>query len=130
MCVVAESQLQRAKNEYYIALFHPDDGSIEAWRAEASVDKMRAEFADYELRCVPPCIMNSTLSCVDERGSPKPDRIRKLLDLAPSTLRWRLVDRKPLKTWIHPSSRVVLLGDSCHPMLVSTTIVTSCSSWS
>ena len=29
------------------------------------------------------------------------------------------MDRKPLTTWIHPSHRVILLGDSCHPMLVS-----------
>ncbi len=35
-----------------------------------------------------------------------------------STLKWRLMDRKPLKTWIHPSYKVILLGDACHPMLV------------
>ena len=29
------------------------------------------------------------------------------------------MDRKPLNTWIHPSHCVILLGDSCHPMLVS-----------
>lgn len=29
------------------------------------------------------------------------------------------MDRKPLKSWIHPDNRVVLLGDACHPMLVS-----------
>ena len=28
------------------------------------------------------------------------------------------MDRQPLKTWIHPSYRVILLGDACHPMLV------------
>ena len=27
------------------------------------------------------------------------------------------MDRKPLQTWVHPSHRVVLLGDACHPML-------------
>lgn len=28
--------------------------------------------------------------------------------------------RQPLETWVHKSGRVVLLGDACHPMLVST----------
>ena len=34
-------------------------------------------------------------------------------------MRWRLMDRKPLERWVHQSGKVVLLGDSCHPMLVS-----------
>ena len=36
-----------------------------------------------------------------------------------SALKWRLMDRKPLETWVHPDGRVALLGDACHPMLVS-----------
>jgi salicylate hydroxylase len=32
-------------------------------------------------------------------------------------MKWRLFDLPPLKTWVHPSEKVVLLGDSCHPML-------------
>ncbi|TBU42614.1 FAD/NAD(P)-binding domain-containing protein [Dichomitus squalens] len=83
----------RGKKEYNVVLIHPDDGSVESWTAEGSADKMRAEFADYE------------------------PRIRKILSFVQSTLKWRLMDRKPLKTWIHPSFRVVLLGDACHPML-------------
>lgn len=29
------------------------------------------------------------------------------------------MDRKPLEKWTHESGRVTLLGDACHPMLVS-----------
>ncbi|KAI8976310.1 FAD/NAD-P-binding domain-containing protein [Trametes punicea] len=83
----------RAKKEYNMVLVHPDDGSVESWTAEGSADKMRADFADFE------------------------PRVRKLLGFIQSTLKWRLMDRKPLKTWIHPSYKVVLLGDACHPML-------------
>nr|VWO96165.1 Ketoreductase CTB6 (EC (Cercosporin toxin biosynthesis cluster protein 6) [Ganoderma boninense] len=54
---------------------------------------MRADFADFD------------------------PRLRKILGFVQSTLKWRLMDRKPLKTWIHPSFRVILLGDACHPML-------------
>ncbi|RPD58173.1 FAD/NAD(P)-binding domain-containing protein [Lentinus tigrinus ALCF2SS1-7] len=83
----------RGKNEYNLVLLHPDDESVESWTAEGSADKMRADFADYE------------------------PRVRKILSFVKSTLKWRLMDRKPLQTWIHPSYRVVLLGDACHPML-------------
>ncbi|KZO91484.1 FAD/NAD(P)-binding domain-containing protein [Calocera viscosa TUFC12733] len=83
----------RGKKEYNLVLLHPDDGSVESWTAEGSADKMRADFEGWE------------------------PRIQKLLGLVPSTLKWKLMDRGPLETWIHPSGRVVLLGDSCHPML-------------
>lgn len=53
-----------------------------------------------------------------ERHSVLPNRVRKLLGFVQSTLRWRLMDRKPLGKWIHDSGRVILLGDACHPMLV------------
>ena len=50
-----------------------------------------------------------------------PDRVRKLLGFVQSTLKWRLMDRKPLDKWTHESGRVTLLGDACHPMLVGCT---------
>lgn len=49
-------------------------------------------------------------------------RITKLLSMVPSTLKWKLMDRQPLVTWLHHEGRVVLLGDSCHPMLVNCTM--------
>lgn len=83
----------RAKKEYNMVLIHPDDGSVESWTSEGSGDKMRADFADFE------------------------PRVQKILSFVKSTLKWRLMDRKPLPTWVHPKGRVVLLGDACHPML-------------
>jgi salicylate hydroxylase len=32
-------------------------------------------------------------------------------------LKWKMCDLHPLSHWVHPSNRVTLLGDSCHPML-------------
>ncbi|KZT51075.1 FAD/NAD(P)-binding domain-containing protein [Calocera cornea HHB12733] len=83
----------RGGKEYNVVLLHPDDGSVESWTAEGSADKMRADFEGWE------------------------PRIQKMLGLVPSTLKWKLMDRGPLETWIHKSGKVVLLGDSCHPML-------------
>ncbi|KAI0032304.1 FAD/NAD-P-binding domain-containing protein [Vararia minispora EC-137] len=83
----------RAKKEFNLVLLHPDDGSVESWTAEGSADKMRADFADFE------------------------PRAKKLLSFVDSTLNWRLMARQPLERWLHPKGRLVLLGDSCHPML-------------
>ncbi|KAI0347313.1 FAD/NAD(P)-binding domain-containing protein [Trametopsis cervina] len=83
----------RSMKEYNMVLLHPDDGSVESWTAEGSADKMRADFADFE------------------------PRVQKLLSHVTSTLKWRLMDRQPLDTWVHKSGRVALLGDACHPML-------------
>ncbi|KAN0111235.1 FAD/NAD(P)-binding domain containing protein [Russula decolorans] len=83
----------RAKKEFNLVLIHPDDGSVESWTEEGSGDKMRADFADFE------------------------PSVQKLLSFVKSTLKWRLMDRKPLKTWVHPQGRLALLGDACHPML-------------
>ncbi|KAI0271993.1 hypothetical protein BGY98DRAFT_1100075 [Russula aff. rugulosa BPL654] len=58
-----------------------------------SGEKMRADFADFE------------------------PSVQKLLSFVKSTLKWRLMDRKPLDTWVHPQGRLTLLGDACHPML-------------
>ncbi|KAL5512455.1 hypothetical protein ACEPAG_3108 [Sanghuangporus baumii] len=85
----------RGKKEFNLVMIHPDGGSVESWTAEGSAEKLREDFADYD------------------------PRIHKLLSFVQSTLDWRLMDRKPLETWVHPDGRVVLLGDSCHPMLAS-----------
>ena len=45
-------------------------------------------------------------------------RVQKLLAYVNSTLKWRLMDRPALDSWVHPKGRIVLLGDACHPMLV------------
>ncbi|KIK82238.1 hypothetical protein PAXRUDRAFT_832326 [Paxillus rubicundulus Ve08.2h10] len=83
----------RSRQEYNLVVVHPDCGSDESWTAEGSADKMRIDFVGWE------------------------PRIQKLLALVTSTLDWKLMDRAPLRTWVHPEGKVVLLGDSCHPML-------------
>jgi len=83
----------RAKKEYNMVLVHPDNGSVESWEATGSAEKMRKDFEDYE------------------------PRIRKLLSMVPSTLKWKLMDRAPLDRWVDKSGKVVLMGDAAHPML-------------
>lgn len=45
-------------------------------------------------------------------------QVRKLCSLTNEYLKWKLAELKqPLKWWVHPSGKVALLGDACHPMM-------------
>lgn len=46
-------------------------------------------------------------------------RFQKLIDLMPSVLKSKLLICSPLKTWTNETGEITLLGDACHPMLVS-----------
>lgn len=83
----------RAKKEFNMVLLVPDDGSVDTWSIDGSGDKMRADFAGWD------------------------PKLQKILNMVPSTLKWKLMGRQPLETWVHPSGRIALLGDACHPML-------------
>ncbi|KAJ7266400.1 hypothetical protein B0H12DRAFT_1099515 [Mycena haematopus] len=85
----------RDSREYNVVMLHPDRGvtRAEAYDVPGSVQQMRADFAGWE------------------------PRVQKLLALVSHTLIWPLFDRDPLDTWVHPSGKVALLGDACHPML-------------
>jgi salicylate hydroxylase len=43
--------------------------------------------------------------------------VRKLCSLTGQYLKWRLADFDQLDHWVHPSGKVALLGDACHPMM-------------
>jgi salicylate hydroxylase len=110
--------VQRAKKEYNLVLLHPDNGSVESWTEEGSGDKMRADFADFEPRYVPVHRRRRNYGRCTHVSSRPVSSVQKLLSSVKSTLKWRLMDRKPLPTWVHRKGRLVLLGDACHPMLV------------
>ncbi|KAM6496772.1 hypothetical protein JOM56_007245 [Amanita muscaria] len=83
----------RARKEYNLALSHPDTDSTESWTAVGNVDEMRRMFEGWD------------------------PRLQKILALVPSVLNFRLLSRDPLKSWIHSSGLVTLIGDACHPMM-------------
>lgn len=43
--------------------------------------------------------------------------VRKLCGLTGTYLKWKLADFDQLTRWVHPSGKVALLGDACHPMM-------------
>ncbi|KIK69605.1 hypothetical protein GYMLUDRAFT_186757 [Collybiopsis luxurians FD-317 M1] len=83
----------RNRKEYNIVLIKHGNEEAYSWTEKGDPNEMRAGFNGWE-----PCV-------------------QKLLSRAEFVLKSKLVICEPLKTWIHESGRVVLLGDSCHPML-------------
>lgn len=43
--------------------------------------------------------------------------LTQLLSCVSSVDKWKLMHRSPLDSWINAQSNLVLIGDSCHPML-------------
>ncbi|KAJ3716987.1 FAD/NAD-binding domain-containing protein [Lentinula raphanica] len=83
----------RHRSEYNMVLIKPGVGHSYSWTEKGDLNEMREGFNGWD-----PCI-------------------QKLLSRAQSVLESKLLICRPLETWIHESGRVVLLGDSCHPML-------------
>ncbi|KAK9896680.1 FAD/NAD(P)-binding domain-containing protein [Cystobasidium minutum MCA 4210] len=79
--------------EYNIVLLVPDDLPPDVRRAEGDTDEMMALFEGWD------------------------PILRKFLSMVTKVDKWRLMHHKGLDSWFHPSGRVVLVGDSCHPML-------------
>lgn len=44
-------------------------------------------------------------------------RLKKILDLVPSSKRWPLMITGPLESWSSPQKNVVLMGDAAHSMV-------------
>ena len=64
--------------------------TAESWSAKGDVEEMRALFSEFH------------------------SDVRTAMAAAPECHKWAILTREPLPTW--SQGRVVLLGDSCHPM--------------
>jgi 2-polyprenyl-6-methoxyphenol hydroxylase-like FAD-dependent oxidoreductase len=82
-----------ARDEVYFVTSQPERAdwiTQESWSAKGDVGELRAAFAGFH-----------------------PD-VRAVLAAAPEVHKWGIFERDPLPTWRR--GRVVLLGDTCHPM--------------
>jgi 2-polyprenyl-6-methoxyphenol hydroxylase-like FAD-dependent oxidoreductase len=82
-----------ARDEVYFVTSQPERAdwiTQESWSAKGDVGELRAAFADFH-----------------------PD-VRAVLAAAPEVHKWGIFERDPLPVWRR--GKVVLLGDSCHPM--------------
>ena len=81
------------RDEVYFVTSQPERAdwiTKESWSAKGDVGELRAAFSDFH-----------------------PD-VRAVLAAAPEVHKWGIFERDPLPTWRR--GKVVLLGDSCHPM--------------
>jgi salicylate hydroxylase len=63
------------------------------WRSQADNSELVKRFAEW---CLP---------------------MRKLCTLTGTYFKWKLADFDQLDRWVHPSGKVALLADVCHPMM-------------
>jgi salicylate hydroxylase/6-hydroxynicotinate 3-monooxygenase len=83
----------KAKSELYFVTSVPEDASWmtrESWSAKGDVKELRAAYADFH------------------------QDVRNVLNACPDCHKWAILEREPLRRW--SDGRVVLLGDSAHPM--------------
>lgn len=83
----------RTKSELYFVTSVPESAewmTRESWSAKGDVKELRAAYADFH------------------------QDVRNVLDACPDCHKWAILEREPLPRW--SDGRVVLLGDSAHPM--------------
>ncbi|KAI2605634.1 FAD/NAD(P)-binding domain-containing protein [Hypoxylon sp. NC1633] len=77
-------------------LTHPDEHDIdESWSFPGKISEVKEALKDWDPLCT------------------------RIVSKTPESLLvdWKLVYRDPLPTWVSPSGRILLLGDSAHPFL-------------
>jgi salicylate hydroxylase len=89
--VVAYSM--RGATMYNVVLLVPDDLPDSVARTEGSLEEMRGLFVGWDP------VLTQLLECVD--------RVDK----------WKLMHRAEMESWVNKQNNLVLIGDSCHPML-------------
>ncbi|KAL3418180.1 salicylate hydroxylase (FAD binding domain-containing protein) [Phlyctema vagabunda] len=84
-----------SKERYFnLLLVIPDDKKMVGYKAPSSATEVKNAFTGW----------NST--------------VEKLLAFLPEDVeRWRLIDLPPISNWLHPSKKLLLLGDSGHATL-------------
>ena len=78
---------------YNIVLLCPDDLPSDVAKAHGNVNEMKKLFEDWD-----PCLI-------------------RFLNLVDQVDKWRLFLRADIPSWIHPSNKFVMIGDSCHAMV-------------
>ncbi|KAH7405690.1 hypothetical protein DE146DRAFT_420738 [Phaeosphaeria sp. MPI-PUGE-AT-0046c] len=83
----------RGGNMYNVVLLVPDDLEEGVARTSGSVNEMKELFEGWDP------VLTQLLACVSQVD------------------KWKLMHRSELASWVNPQSNLVLIGDSCHPML-------------
>jgi salicylate hydroxylase/6-hydroxynicotinate 3-monooxygenase len=89
--VIYYTRADRSEVYFVTSVPEPADWlTAESWSAKGDVRELRAAYAGFH------------------------PEVRMVLEACPDCHKWAILEREPLPTW--SDGRVVLLGDSCHPM--------------
>lgn len=78
---------------YNMVLSHPESSDPSTWKQQDALAAMKREFKDWDPRLV------------------------KVIGMIDSTMKWPLVTGTGLSNWVHPTNKLVVLGDAAHAML-------------
>lgn len=76
-----------------LVLSHPDSSDPRNWDQAQAIDDMRKHFEGWD------------------------PQLRKVISMVNSTMKWPLLTGVRLSRWIHPSNKLIILGDAAHAML-------------
>ena len=76
-----------------VVICGPGSASVGVWNEPASLDDVKAEYADFE------------------------PTIRSILNCAQDCHKWTIAEVPDLPTWLSPSRKLLLLGDAAHAMM-------------
>ncbi|TKA79705.1 hypothetical protein B0A49_01461 [Cryomyces minteri] len=82
-----------AGKSFNMVLSHPEDSDPSTWEQETAVNDMQQQFSGWD------------------------PRLRKIIGMIDSTLKWPLLSGQPLERWVDPSGKFLILGDAAHAMV-------------
>ena len=78
---------------FNVVLSHPDSSDPGNWNQKTTLQDMKDNFRGWD------------------------SRLTKLIGLITSALKWPLLSGSKLERWMHPSKKLLIMGDAAHAML-------------
>lgn len=114
--------MQKEKT-FNLLMVIPDDRKMQGYKAPATATEVRKAYKGWSPTYVYPSLvvgdyLAPMLLLFMELTNYYGYRVQKLLALLPEEIeKWRLTDLPPIDNWVHPSGKMVLMGDAVHATL-------------
>jgi salicylate hydroxylase len=98
---------------FNMVLAHVDHSDPSTWTPDTAITDMRTTFEGWDGRSV------NTLQdlFLPQQLLTSFPRLVKLINLVDKTLKWPLMAVTPLKKWVSPSGKLIIIGDAAHAMV-------------
>ena len=78
---------------FNMVLSHPDASDPDTWDRNNTIEDMKREFDGWD-----PVLL-------------------KIIGMIKSTVKWPLLSGSRLRRWVHPSNKLIIMGDAAHAMV-------------